>query len=128
MAHVLLVDDEPMLRSALRQYLEFAGHVVDEARDGADALSMVRSRRPDIVISDVLMPTKDGLALCREIRSDPELADLPFLFITARSTRTDLYQEMARIGDGCVVKPFEPDDLVATIARVVGRIPKEKSS
>ena len=121
MARVLLVDDEPMLRSALRQYLEFSGHTVDEARDGDDALSMIRASRPDIVVSDVLMPSKDGLALCRELRADPALADLPFLFITARSTRTDLYEEMARIGDGCVVKPFEPDELVATIERVVSR-------
>jgi DNA-binding response OmpR family regulator len=121
MARVLLVDDESALRSALRQYLEFSGHSVIEAHDGDAALEIVRADRPDIVVSDVLMPARDGLSLCREMRADPALADVPFLFITARSTQSDLYDEMQRIGDGCIVKPFEPEDLVATIDRVVAR-------
>lgn len=115
MARVLLVDDEPMLRSALRQYLEFAGHDVDEAPDGDDALVQARRQRPDIIVSDVLMPGRDGMSLCRELRTDPELADVPFLFITARNTQSDLFDEIARIGAGCVTKPFEPDHLLAAI-------------
>ena len=115
MARVLLVDDEPMLRSALRQYLEFAGHDVDEAPDGDDALVLARRQRPDIVVSDVLMPGRDGMSLCRELRADPEFADVPFLFITARSTQSDLFDEIERIGGGCVTKPFEPDHLLAAI-------------
>ena len=63
MARVLLVDDEPVLRSALRQYLEFAGHDVDEAPDGDDALVQARRQRPDIIVSDVLMPGRDGMSL-----------------------------------------------------------------
>jgi two-component system alkaline phosphatase synthesis response regulator PhoP len=119
MARVLLVDDEPMLRMALRQFLEFGGHVVAEANDGDDALAQLRNGSPDIVVSDVLMPSRDGMSLCRAMRADPALADVPFLFITARGTHAELYEEMERIGDGCVVKPFEPDELLATIARVV---------
>ena len=115
MALVLLVDDEPMLRSALRQYLEFAGHHVDEALDGDDALVKARTRRPDIIVSDVLMPRRDGMSLCREVRADPLLASVPFLFITARSTQSEVYREMERIGAGCVTKPFEPDLLLAAI-------------
>lgn len=115
MALVLLVDDEPMLRSALRQYLEFAGHSVDEALDGDDALVKARARRPDIIVSDVLMPRRDGMSLCREVRADPALAGVPFLFITARSTQSEVYREIERIGAGCVTKPFEPDHLLAVI-------------
>jgi two-component system response regulator MprA len=118
-AHVLLVDDEPVLRMALRQYLEFAGHTVDEASDGDDALASIRRDPPDIVISDVLMPRRDGMSLCRELRGDPVYAALPFLFITARNTHADLLDEMQRIGDGCVVKPFEPDHLLDAIDRAV---------
>jgi len=121
MARVLLVDDEPMLRTVLRQYLEFAGHVVEEARDGQEALQRLRSNRPDIVVSDVLMPLRDGMSLCRELREDPVFADLPFLFITARSTQVELLVEMERLGDGCVVKPFEPDHLLATIATIIAK-------
>jgi len=119
MARVLLVDDEPVLRMALRQYLEFSGHVVDEAFDGDDALARLRRQRPDIVISDVLMPHRDGLSLCREMRDDPTFADVPFLFITARNTQAELHKEMERIGAGCVIKPFEPDQLLAAIDRAV---------
>lgn len=119
MARVLLVDDEPILRMALRRYLEFSGHVVDEAFDGEDALARVRALRPDIVISDVLMPQRDGMSLCRELRDDPKFADVPFLFITARNTQAELHEEMERIGDGCVIKPFEPDQLLAAIDRAV---------
>ena len=119
MARVLLVDDEPILRSALRQYLEFAGHAVDEAHDGDDALVQARRQRPDIIISDVLMPRRDGMSLCRELRADPDLADVPFLFITARDTHSDLDDELRRIADGCVVKPFEPDHLLDAIERAV---------
>jgi len=119
MARVLLVDDEPVLRSALRQYLEFAGHAVDESPDGDDALAQARRQRPDIIISDVLMPRRDGMSLCRELRADPDLADVPFLFITARDTRSQLDDELRRIADGCVVKPFEPEHLLDAIERAV---------
>ena len=124
MSHVLLVDDEPMLRMALRQYLEFSGHTVEEALDGDDALVRARANRPDIVISDVLMPARDGMSLCRALRADRNLADVPFVFITARNTQADLHEEMERIGDGCVIKPFEPDDLLAAIDRAVAKTPK----
>ena len=121
MARVLLVDDEPMLRMALREYLEFAGHAVDEAHDGDEALGVARRVRPDIVISDVLMPRRDGMSLCRELKADPQLAEVPFLFITARNTQSDLAREIERIADGCVTKPFEPEDLLAAIDRAVGK-------
>lgn len=120
MARVLLVDDEPMLRAALRQYLEFGGYTVEEANDGDDALWRAYREKPDVVVSDVLMPARDGLSLCRELRADPQLASIPFIFITARNTEADLLAEMQRIGDGCVVKPFEPDHLLAAIERAVG--------
>jgi len=119
MANVLLVDDEPMLRMALRQYLEFAGHTVEEAQDGEDALACLRRNRPDIVVSDVLMPARDGMSLCRVMRGDPQTANVPFLFITARGTQAELFEEMQRLGDGCVIKPFEPDELLAKIQLVV---------
>lgn len=119
MARVLLVDDEPMLRMALRQFLEFAGHAVDEAHDGDEALGLARRVRPDIVVSDVLMPHRDGMSLCRELKADPQLCGVPFLFITARHTQPEIAREIERIADGCVTKPFEPDHLLAAIERAV---------
>ena len=116
---VLLVDDEPVLRSALRQYLEFAGHAVDEAFDGDDALAQAQRERPDVVVSDVLMPRRDGMSLCRAMRAHPALSSVPFLFMTARSAEPELSGEIERMADGCVVKPFEPDHLLEVIENVV---------
>jgi len=113
--HILLVDDEPVLRSVLRQFLEFSGYEVVEASDGADALELARQRRPDIVLTDLLMPQKDGLDFCRELRTDAELFDVPVLFVTARNADVAQREEMERVGNGFVVKPFEPDHLLRTI-------------
>jgi CheY-like chemotaxis protein len=112
---ILLVDDEPVLRSVMRQFLEFSGYEVVEAGDGAGALELARKGRPDIVLTDLLMPQKDGLDFCRELRSEPDLFDVPVLFVTARNTDLAQRAEMERVGDGFVVKPFEPDHLLRTI-------------
>ena len=119
MANVLLVDDEPLLRSVLCEYLKFAGHTVVECRDGDEALEQLRSAAVDAVVSDVLMPGMDGLALCGAMRADPSLADIPVLFVTARSVDADMQAEMDRIGDGSVFKPFEPAALLEAIDTVI---------
>ncbi len=115
MSTILLVDDEPHLRSVLCEYLKFAGHSVIECRDGDEALERLKTQRADIVVSDVLMPGMDGLALCGAMKTDPTLAAIPFLFVTARSVDSDMQAEMDRIGDGSLLKPFEPANLLTAI-------------
>jgi CheY-like chemotaxis protein len=115
MATVLLVDDEPMLLSVLSEYLKFAGHDVVECRDGDEALEKLQASQVDIVVSDVLMPGMDGLALCGAMRTSPSLAAIPFLFVTARTVEPEMQAEMDRIGDGNVFKPFEPTALLTAI-------------
>jgi two-component system, OmpR family, response regulator BaeR len=119
MACVLLVDDEPMLRAVLCEYLRFAGHTVVECCDGDEALGRLRETPVDIVVSDVLMPGMDGLALCGAMRADASLAKIPVLFVTARNVDADMQAEMDRIGDGSLFKPFEPDALLAAIRTAV---------
>lgn len=119
MATVLLVDDEPLLRSVLCEYLKFAGHDVIEAKDGDEALGRLETAHVDVVVSDVLMPGMDGLALCGALRSDEQTRNLPFVFVTARSVDEALQAEMDRIGDGSVLKPFEPQTLLEAIQRAI---------
>jgi two-component system, OmpR family, response regulator BaeR len=119
MATVMLVDDEPTLRSVLCEYLRFAGHYVVECRDGDEALEQLHASPVDVVVSDVLMPGMDGLALCGAVRASPSLADIPFLFVTARNVDPEMQAEMDRIGNGSVLKPFEPNDLLKAIDSVV---------
>jgi CheY-like chemotaxis protein len=119
MATILLVDDEPTLRSVLCEYLRFAGHDVVECRDGDEALEQLHASAVDVVVSDVLMPGMDGLALCGALRASPSLAAIPFLFVTARSVEPEMKAEMDRIGNGSVLKPFEPDALLKAIESLV---------
>jgi CheY-like chemotaxis protein len=85
MATILVVDDIAMVRAAIKQTLLEAGHTVLEAADGADALEIAQARRPDLIISDILMPIMDGYDLARRLRTLPELANVPVVFCTSHS-------------------------------------------
>ncbi|HLJ84508.1 MAG TPA: response regulator [Candidatus Eremiobacteraceae bacterium] len=121
MRRVLLVDDEPVLRSVVRQFLEFSGYEVAEAADGRHALALARERPPEIVLTDLLMPNIDGLDFCRALRSDAATRDVPVIFVTARNADALQRAEMARLGNGFIMKPFEPDDLLKIIDEILTR-------
>lgn len=114
MSSVLVVDDSKTLRNVLRRSLTMAGvpdEDIAEATDGLEALEAIRQKRPDVVLSDVNMPNMTGLELLRELRGQPETADLPVVIITSVSnTRTML--EIVRLGASKVIrKPFDPISL-----------------
>lgn len=119
MATILLVDDEPLLRSVLCEYLKFAGHAVIECKDGDEALGRLHDQPVDVVVSDILMPGMDGLALCGALRADEETRGIPFVFVTARSVDGPMQAEMDRIGDASVLKPFEPESLLEAIRTAI---------
>jgi DNA-binding response OmpR family regulator len=116
---ILLVDDEPLLRSVLCEYLKFAGHRVIECKDGDEALDRLSREPVDAVVSDVLMPGMDGLGLCGAMRANAATSNVPFVFVTARSVDDAMKAEMNRIGDGSVFKPFEPRVLLDAIAAAI---------
>src|SRR3990170_259725 len=89
--HVLLVEDEPDLRTSLRYNLKRSGYAVTDAGNGAEALAALKADGPavEIVISDVMMPVMDGHALVRAVRADPVTAELPFMFLTAKGDTAD---------------------------------------
>jgi transcriptional regulator with GAF, ATPase, and Fis domain/CheY-like chemotaxis protein len=115
-AKILAVDDDPPARELLVALLTPVGHVVIEAADGAEALAKVHSERPDIVITDILMPTMDGFEFVRQLREDPELRDIPVFFWTA----TYHEREALALAESCGVrniisKPAEPETILATV-------------
>ncbi|MBZ2207054.1 EAL domain-containing protein [Massilia soli] len=119
-ATILIVDDHVLNREFLRTLLGYGGHLLMEAASGAEALRLVRERKPDLVISDVLMPGMDGYELVGRLRADPDTADLPVIFYTA------LYREReaARLAD-CGVrwvlpKPSSPDVILRTVHEALG--------
>ncbi len=118
-ARVLVVDDEPMIVELLDVSLRFQGFEVATAADGAQALDLARSFRPQALIVDVMMPGMDGFGLLRRLRADG--IDAPVLFLTARDDVHDKVTGLTLGADDYVTKPF-------SLEEVVGRLKKRWSS
>ena len=123
-AHILIVDDDAPIRDVLRMALEDAGLTVAEAQDGAAALALLPSARPDLIILDIGMPELDGLETCREVR---KTSDVPILFLTARDDEIDRVLSFELGGDDHVTKPFSPRELVLRVRAILKRqsVPSE---
>lgn len=118
-ADILLVDDDRLLQTTLASVLEEAGYAVRTASDGAAALKAVRAKRPDLVLMDVMMPKKDGLTACRELRATD--AALPIVFLTSLETAEDELVGLAAGGDIYIPKTTPDEVLLARLAAVFRR-------
>jgi DNA-binding response OmpR family regulator len=116
---VLVVDDEPMVRDTLGQFLAEEGYVVDTAIDGNDALDRVRAAKPDAILLDLMMPGMNGRQFLQALRDDPQYQQVPVLIMTAVH---GLEVNLASIGASEVVeKPFQIEDLLNKVALAVYR-------
>lgn len=123
MAKILVVDDIPVNRALVVTLVEHSGHQALEASDGAQALAMVRAQRPELVISDILMPTMDGYELVRQMRSDPELAGTHVIFYSAHYREQEARNLAAACGVRQVLaKPCEPQDILAAIEQALSEV------
>jgi two-component system, OmpR family, response regulator MprA len=118
-SRILIVDDEPAVREALRRSLAFEGYGTETAVDGFDALEKVASYHPELVILDVLMPRMDGLTAARRMRATG--LTLPVLMLTARDTVGDRVTGLDAGADDYLVKPFELDELLARVRALLRR-------
>ena len=118
---LLLVDDEPGLRTAVKAYLEDEGFHVMTAVDGLDGWEKAQQLMPDLVISDVMMPRCDGYGLLEKMRADERLGGTPVIFLTAKGMTADRTQGYLAGVDDYIPKPFDPDELVARVRNVVRR-------
>jgi len=118
-ARLLVVDDEPNIVELLSASLRFAGFEVETAGDGAEALKLARTFRPDLVVLDVMMPDVDGFAVVRRMRENGQR--IPVLFLTARDATEDKVTGLTLGGDDYVTKPFSLEELVARIRAVLRR-------
>ena len=122
MARVLLIDDEDALRELMAEILRAEGHETLEAATGVAGVEAVRSQRPDLVLCDVNMPQMDGYAVLEAVRSDPQLASMPFLFLTGLGEQHHVRAGMSLGADDYLTKPIAPQDLVAAVdARLARR-------
>ena len=118
---LLLVDDEPGLRTAVQAYLQDEGFEVTTAVDGEEGWETAKKMMPDLIISDVMMPRCDGYGLLKRIREDERLGGTPVIFLTAKGMTIDRTQGYQAGVDDYIPKPFDPDELVARVRNVVKR-------
>ena len=120
MAKILAVDDSASMRQMVSFTLKGAGHEVVEASDGVEALAAAKGNKVDLVLTDVNMPNMDGLTLIKELRGLPDYKFTPILTLTTESGAEKKGEGKAAGATGWIVKPFSPDQLLATINKVLG--------
>lgn len=119
MTTILVVDDDPKIRSVLSRGLRFEGYTVQVAEDGTQALQLARLEAPDLVVLDVMLPGMDGLELCRRLRQGMAA---PILMLTARDAVPDRIAGLDSGADDYLVKPFDFDELLARIRALLRRV------
>lgn len=120
MATILAVDDSASMRQMVGFTLKSAGHDVIEAADGREALTIARQRGVDLVLTDVNMPNLDGIGLVSQLRALPSYKFTPILLLTTESSADKKQAGKAAGATGWIVKPFQPEQLLATIRKVLG--------
>jgi DNA-binding response OmpR family regulator len=116
---ILIVDDEKDVRAVLQACLEAAGFQVRTASNGMDALERIRANPPDLIIHDFMLPDITGLDVCALVKRDRRLRRIPFMLLTARSQSQDRLTAAALGADAYMNKPFNPDELLAEVRRLL---------
>lgn len=121
-AKILVVDDEPNIAEVVRLYLEHSGFETILQHSGRGVIDILQAEKPDLAVLDVMLPDVDGFELCRLIRSLPNaLSELPILLLTAKGESIDKLKGFNLGADDYVVKPFDPNELVARVKSILRR-------
>jgi len=118
---VLVVDDDPVILELLRINFEIEGFEVFSASDGQEGLERARADRPDVVLSDIMMPRLDGLQLLARLRDDPATAGVPVVLLSAKAQNAEVQRGLALGADDYVTKPFDPLELIDRVNAVLAR-------
>lgn len=116
--HILIVEDEPRLAAVLGEYLQVAGYTHHRVDDGALALDAFHAHAPDLVLLDLMLPNRDGLEICRDLR---RLGNVPVIMVTARVEEIDRLLGLEIGADDYICKPFSPREVVARVDAVLRR-------
>ncbi len=118
---VLIIDDDELVSRTLQRALKLYGYHTMSARSGAEGLQLARRHRPDLFILDIVMPGADGYQVCRQIRGDPLLKELPVLFLTARGKDEDKLEGFRAGADDYLPKPFNIEELQLRVKAILRR-------
>jgi len=115
MQHILLIEDNKEVRENTAEILELAGYKVATAADGKKGVEQVTKNKPDLIICDIMMPVLDGFGVLHLLSKNPETANVPFIFLTAKAERSDLRKGMEMGADDYITKPFDKIELLNAV-------------
>jgi len=118
---ILVADDDPVTLRFLTSLLENHGFEVVRATDGDQALAQARAIVPDLIVTDLLMPYRDGFELLRAVRENPETQRIPVIVVSMRAREEDIVQGLEQGADDYVTKPFNARELVARVRKQLER-------
>jgi DNA-binding response OmpR family regulator len=119
MARIIIADDDEIVGEIARDALLANGHGAGLVTDGAEALRIVKARRPDLLVLDCNMPGMSGVLVLRELRNTPSLCDLPVMMLTGRRSEQDVNLAMFAGADAYVKKPFDPEEFVFKVEELL---------
>ena len=128
MPKIVIIEDEITLAETLAENLREEAYEVEVSHDGYTGLALIRSAHPDLVVLDIMLPDLDGLSVCRMVRRDATLADLPIIILTARGTEVDKIVGLESGADDYIVKPFGLGEFLARVRAVLRRAPGHEDS
>ena len=118
---IIVVEDEPDLVDVVTYNLQREGYLVLAAQRGDEGLNLIRSERPDLVLLDLMLPGMDGLSICRQMKSDGSLSEIPIIIASAKGEESDVVIGLEMGADDYLAKPFSPRELLARIKAVLRR-------
>jgi DNA-binding response OmpR family regulator len=118
---VLVVEDDPDIAELVSRYLDKSGFVTTRVSSGRDALDAVRTKAPDLIVLDRMLPHVDGLEVCRQLRANSSTASIPIIMLTARAEESERIVGLEMGADDYVAKPFSPNELIARVRALLRR-------
>jgi CheY-like chemotaxis protein len=122
MAKILIAEDERDIRELVNFSLQFGGFSVVQAANGAEAVEQAQKELPDLILMDVRMPKMTGYEACRQMKSIPELRDIPVVFLSAKGQESEIQTGLEAGAEEYILKPFAPDELVKQVQAVLDRV------
>lgn len=116
---ILVAEDEPNIVISLDFLLKEAGHDVSIARDGEEALRLIREVRPDLIVLDIMLPLVNGFEICHRIREDPALQETKVLMLTARGRQSEVARGLEAGANAYMTKPFATKELLRAVAELL---------
>ena len=120
-AKILIVEDEEDVLELVRYNLEKNGYATESAMDGRQAMEKARSKSPDLILLDLMLPEIDGLEVCKLVKKDPKTSSIPVVMLTAKGTEADIVAGLEMGADDYITKPFSPRVLMARVKAVLRR-------